>query len=281
MKVVVLIDNNPHPELKLQSEHGLSIYFEADGFKWLFDTGASDKFYSNALSMRIKIEEIDFLVLSHGHNDHTGGLEDFIRLNHKAQIFISANIKGENYFSYRHKPKRNISINYDIVKENINRFVLAKGNMQISENVSLICDIPRIYETPRANNKLYQWVEGTEVLDDFNHEVVLAVNTSNGIVVFSGCSHNGVLNILEACSNTFNKSKIIACIGGTHLVDGDSDNVYESDTEIKEIGRSLINRYPDMKLITGHCTDTNAQKKLRTVMGDNFRAFHCGAVIEI
>lgn len=71
MKVAVLIDNNPHPELNYFTEHGLSIYFEADGLKWLIDVGALENFYTNAVRMGTHIEDINYLVLSHGHVDHT------------------------------------------------------------------------------------------------------------------------------------------------------------------------------------------------------------------
>ena len=67
MKVTVLIDNNPHPTQNLLTEHGLSIYFEVDGFKWLLDVGASEQFYTNAVSLGINITDVDFLVLSHAH----------------------------------------------------------------------------------------------------------------------------------------------------------------------------------------------------------------------
>lgn len=74
MKITVLIDNNPDPELSLCHEHGLSFYFEIDGLKWLFDVGASDQFSVNARKLDIAIKDVDYLILSHGHKDHTGGL---------------------------------------------------------------------------------------------------------------------------------------------------------------------------------------------------------------
>jgi 7,8-dihydropterin-6-yl-methyl-4-(beta-D-ribofuranosyl)aminobenzene 5'-phosphate synthase len=281
MEVTILIDNNPHPELNLLTEHGLSIYFEADGFKWLFDVGASERFYTNALSMGINVEDIDYLVLSHGHFDHTGGLEKFIKVNHKAHIVMSAQIEGKNFYSYRHQSKRNIGINQSIVTQNINRFILSDGNMRISKRVGLVCVIPGIYETPKANNKLTQSDPDGEKPDEFKHEVALAVRTAKGIVVFSGCSHNGLLNILEACSNYYNHSNIIACIGGTHLIDGDSINVFESAEEINKIGRSIISLYPNMQLITGHCTGIKAKKQLSIILGDNSKSFHSGSILSI
>lgn len=281
MKVTVLIDNNSHPTQNLLTEHGLSIYFEADGFKWLLDIGASEQFYTNAVNMGINVEDVDFLVLSHGHFDHTGGLGQFIKVNQKAQIFMSAQIEGKTFYSYRLQSKRNISINHSIVNQHINRFILADGNMRISKNVGLVCEIPLLYKTPKANNKLYMINSDGEQPDEFIHEVALAVNTAKGIVVFSGCSHNGVLNILEAYSIYFNKSQIIACIGGTHLIDSDSINEYESESEINEIGKSIVGRYPNMQIITGHCTGINAQKQLSKILGENFKSFHSGTDLSI
>jgi len=242
--------------------------------------GASDNFYSNALSLGIKIEDIDFVVLSHGHQDHTGGLEQFIKVNHRAKIIMSVHAKDKTFFSYRLKSKRDISMNHSIVKENINRFIFINSNNQISANVGLICQIPLIYETPKANNKLFQSGSNGEKSDGFNHEVALAINTQHGMIVFSGCSHRGILNILETCSTHYN-TPVIACVGGTHLIDSDSINEYESESEINDIGKSIIHRYPNMRLYTGHCTGTNAQKYLSKMMGTNFETFHSGAILEL
>lgn len=281
MKVTVLIDNNPHPTQNLLTEHGLSIYFEVDGFKWLLDVGASEQFYTNAVSLGINITDVDFLVLSHAHFDHTGGLEKFINVNQKAKIIISAHIEGKSFYSYRLQSKRNISINYSVVNRHINRFIFADSNMRISENVGLICDVSSNYKTPKANSKLYMINSSGERHDDFKHEVALVVKTDKGIVVFSGCCHNGVLNILEAGSKYFNTSQIVACIGGTHLIDSDSINKYETETEINEIGKLIISCYPNMRLITGHCSGLNAQKYLLQVLKSNFKLFYSGDVFTI
>lgn len=281
MEITILIDNNPHPKLNLLTEHGLSFYFETDGLKWLFDVGASDKFHSNALNLGIDIEDIDFLVLSHGHSDHTGGLEQFIKVNHKAQIIMSAEVEGNTFYSYRLQSKRNISVNHPIVTQNINRFIFADDNMRISQSVGLVCKIPRIHETPKANSNFYVINSGGEQPDEFKHEIALTLNTVDGLVVFSGCAHNGVLNILEACSNYFNKTQIIACIGGTHLIDSDSKKAYESESEINQIGKSIISDYPNLQLITGHCTGINVKKQLSILLGNNFKSFHSGTILSL
>lgn len=281
MNVTVLIDNNPHPELDLLTEHGLSIYFEADGLKWLYDSGASENFHLNAQKLGIDIADIDFLVVSHGHADHSGGLEHFLNVNSKARIIMSSQILGKSFYSYRRKYKKDISTNTSLIDKYKNRFTLVNENMQLSTNVALICKIPQKYTAPKGNNKLTVSDLENEKPDNFNHEVVLTVTTENGVVVFSGCSHNGVLNILEASSDYFNHSKISACIGGTHLIDSDATNIYESDEEIKEIGKSILSQYPEMQLITGHCTGNNAYKKLASILEGNLKVFHTGTVLSV
>ena len=78
MKLKVLVDNNLGEGDVLISEHGLSIWMEIDGRQWLIDTGASDAFARNAIQLGIDIANVDYLILSHGHSDHCGGLETFL-----------------------------------------------------------------------------------------------------------------------------------------------------------------------------------------------------------
>jgi 7,8-dihydropterin-6-yl-methyl-4-(beta-D-ribofuranosyl)aminobenzene 5'-phosphate synthase len=254
MKFTVLIDNLPHPTADLLTEHGLSIWFEADGSRWLLDTGASGKFALNAGKLGIDIADIDFLVLSHAHADHTGGLAEFIRLNHKAKIYLSSHIAGNKHYSVRHGSKRDISMDYSLVECNPDRFVAVDQNTKLSENVSLICDIPHIHPIPKANRTLLE----NDKPDDFLHEMALVVDTPRGAVVLSSCSHHGVLNTLAACG----KKNIATYIGGTHLIDSDKLNPFETEAEIEAIAEKITELYPGMELITGHCTGQNAGRIL-------------------
>ena len=84
MRIITLIENVINSG-NLQAEHGLSLYIETDKQKILFDTGQSDMFIQNAHKLGVNIEDIDSLVLSHGHYDHTGGLYTFLEKNSKAK----------------------------------------------------------------------------------------------------------------------------------------------------------------------------------------------------
>jgi 7,8-dihydropterin-6-yl-methyl-4-(beta-D-ribofuranosyl)aminobenzene 5'-phosphate synthase len=277
MKVVVLIDNNPDQEEKYLTEHGISIYFEADGLKWLFDVGASANYAINSRKMGIDIADVDYLVLSHAHRDHTGGLEYFLRKNKKARVVMAPLSSGQLFVSYRKQIHHDITINHKIVADFADRFDFAESNLNLSPDVALIRKIFTNSPLPKANCLLFQTDGEVERLDDFRHEIALTVRTSEGIVLFSGCSHHGILNILETASQTYKTDEMIATIGGTHLLDSDWYSEFETEGEITEMANTIVTKYPAMKLITGHCTGNQAQQLFSTILTNRFELFHSGA----
>ena len=277
MKVVVLIDNNPDPEGKYLAEHGISIYFEADGLKWLFDVGASPDFGINARRMGIEIADVDYLVLSHAHRDHTGGLEYFLRKNKKARVVMAPLSSGQLFVSYRKQIHHDITINHQIVADFADRFDFVESDLHLSPNVNLFRHIFTNSPLPKANRLLFQTDGGVERLDDFSHEIALTVRTSEGIVLFSGCSHHGILNILGTASSIFNDEKIKATIGGIHLLDSDWYSEFETEEEITEMANTIVTKYPAMKLITGHCSGNQAQQLFSRILTNRFELFHSGA----
>ncbi len=277
MKVVVLIDNNPDPEEKFITEHGISIYFEADGLKWLFDVGASPNFGINARKLGIDIDDIDYLILSHAHLDHTGGLEYFLRKNKKARVVMAPLNSGQLFISYRKNIHHDITINHKIVEAFADRFDFGDSDRSLSPNIKLIRTIPETDPLPKANRLLFQTDGKVERPDDFRHEIALTVKCKEGVVLFSGCSHHGILNILRAASLSFEDEIIIATIGGMHLPDSDLYSSFETGEEIGDIANTINQKYPGMRLITGHCTGHQAQEQFSVIISDRFDLFHSGA----
>lgn len=133
MKIITLIENTLFNGFLL-AEHGLSVYIE-DKVKILIDTGQGKNFIDNAKKLDISIEDIDFLVLSHGHYDHAGGVSHFLKLNKKARIFA-----GKDFFVPKYKNKADfIGIKDNILaKQDLKRFNFIEGNTEITPYLHLI-----------------------------------------------------------------------------------------------------------------------------------------------
>lgn len=274
MEITILSDNQSSGNL--QAEHGLSILIKHNNQSILFDTGASDLFIRNAESLGIRINEVDVLILSHGHNDHTGGLKYFLENNSKATIYLSSAITGKKYYSTRNELKRDISTDEQLIITNKERFIFIRETTFISPGIALVCQFENKYDMPKANSRLSVSDENGERPDNFTHEIALAINTACGIVIFSGCCHNGLPNILDTCASLYPDKEIIACIGGTHLIDN-----YETIPEIEETARFIKTNYPRLKLYTGHCTGECATVSLKKILEHNFFPFHAGYSITV
>ncbi len=269
MKLCVLVDNASGGQDGLIAEHGFSMWLNINGERWLIDTGESDAFAQNASQLAIDIAEVDYLVLSHGHRDHCGGLETFLSLNDKAKIYLSANINNNRYYSTRRGIKRNISLNHSLLENKSHRFIFVDKDTKLNEHISLISSFSSTHSKPLANGTLL----ANDLPDDFNHEITIAITTRNGIVIISPCSHNGMLNTLDTCSHL---DKISHYIGGTHLVDD-----FESNDELLTLATTLKQHCPNLLLITGHCTGNCAKNIFHEVLNDKFIEFYTGFSLNI
>ncbi len=269
MKITVLIDNQPHPENhSLEVEHGLCFYIEMEEEKILLDVGASDKFFQNALKLGIDIADVDYLILSHAHKDHTGGLACFLQNNSKAKIYLSTNINDEGYYSNRRGTMRNISIDYSLIQENCERFVWVKKNLQLTPSAQIMSEILVRHPLPQANQTLFA---GNKP-DTFNHEMAVLLSEQRQTVLLSSCTHLGLLNTLEACKDVHPS----VFIGGMHLVDSDEQHPFETVNDQEFLATEILSNYPNLQIYTGHCTGVNAQRILSEKMPKQFHVFYTG-----
>ncbi len=271
MKMQVLSDNLKLHK-SLENEHGLCIYLETDKLKILLDTGASDKFIRNAEKSEIHLDEIDYVFISHGHADHTGGLLNFLKLNSKAKIILSGNALTQQFYSIR-KGLKNISSNPELLKFK-DRFIFVDGDLKIDDEINIYSCSDLNYNTPKANKNLMMENESGMNPDNFNHELIFCFGTEE-LLVFTGCAHKGVLNIVETVSNKSNK-KISKLIGGFHLVDSTESQQFETEEEIKNIALQLKKEYPETQFFTGHCTGENSYRILKKELGEQLKLFYTG-----
>jgi len=269
MKVVVLSDNRKGVD-DCGTEHGLSLYLEAETTKWLLDAGASSLFMENAVKLGVDIEDVDFVFLSHGHSDHTGGLLPFLNANHKAAVVCSEKVFSKEYFSVRGKEIKRLTNSDDFICFE-HRFEWSKERLSMYGFYILNVDNLK-YPAPKANGHLYvKEIEGEWINDDFSHEMVFAWELDDGWFVYSGCSHKGLLNMMEKM-NAFSAKPVKFLFGGFHLPDGK----YESVSEISKIARTIKSKYPSVQLFTSHCTGDRAYVVMKDILGHQLHRFYAG-----
>lgn len=278
IKIAVLSDNRTEHS-HFETEHGLCVYLESDAYKFLLDTGASDIFLRNAQKLNIDISDIDYVFISHGHADHTGGLAAFLKVNSKAKIILSAKIATTEYYSAR-LGLRKISIDYDFNKLN-DRFIFVHDQLIINDSILICKNEVNNYQQPFANKNLYSKTPNEKSLhpDDFSHELILVLGNKN-VFVYTGCAHNGLLNILETVKKRYSQpAKWI--LGGFHLIDYKEEAANENKDNLQNIAYRIGSDYPESYFITGHCTGDNAYKMLKKELKTQLDYFYAGFEAEL
>ena len=257
MKITVLCENTTHCDLP--GEHGLSLYIEACGKKFLFDTGQSKLFAQNAKALGIDLSDIDFAVLSHGHYDHGGGLYWFLKKNKYAPVYAT-----ERAF-LPHYNRSGIYIGLEKGLIGSSRFIMCDDKTEIAPGLTLFTCNDR---EGIMNNDLYGFTEKEDdelQPDTFRHEQYLLISEGHNRVLISGCSHKGVINLTE-------------WFLPDHLIGGFHFSTLPLDKTLAGYARKL-NEYPTA-FHTCHCTGERQFDFMKHYM-DNLDYLSTGTTIEI
>jgi 7,8-dihydropterin-6-yl-methyl-4-(beta-D-ribofuranosyl)aminobenzene 5'-phosphate synthase len=258
LKLTVLNDNVAGRWCR--AEHGLSFLIEADR-RVLFDTSSSDLIEYNAQILNIDLQEIDTIVLSHGHDDHAGGLMLF-----NGQRLVC----HPDAFLKRYRKSNGTSLGIPWTEAEIGeRFDIqtSREPHQLSEQIYFLGEIPRI--TPFESKKTaFRKADGSDdfVMDDSG----LAVITEKGLVVISGCAHSGICNMTAHAMKVTGIAKVHAVIGGFHL-QNDDETTRQTIDWLKQINVDQV--------IPSHCTAFVAQAAIYKIY--NFIQVKTGNVIEL
>lgn len=275
-KAITLIENNPDDNNTLLSEHGLSIYIEVDEMKILFDTGKSGDFINNAEKLNVDLSNIDYLLLSHGHYDHSGGFKKLVdRIGNSFKLIV-----GKGFFNEKYKLMDNNTYRYNgnpfnkdfINKNNISLTCINEDIFYINEDIMIFFNFKRNNDF-EIQNKLFRIKKNEDyILDDFSDEIVLAVKKDEGLIIILGCSHVGVVNILETIMKRIGLP-IYGIIGGSHLVEADEERVSKTIEFFKENNIKII--------AMSHCTGEIAIEKLKNEFKDKFVYNNTGNIMNL
>lgn len=257
-KIGVLM-NNTAVVPGLIVEHGLSFFLEADGRRLLFDSGASDALFHNAERLGISLTELDAVVLSHGHYDHTGGLAALAARASCPPLPVYAHraVQGPHYSIKKKSEPRDIGLTESARAAFGSGRLLSVDTEAVTEIIpGVFCTgaIPRI--TPCEDEPTHFFFDPiAAVRDPVPDDQALFFDTRSGLVILLGCTHAGVINTLLRIRQLRPNRPLHTVIGGMHLLAASSERLNQT--------AGLLNKLKVSRVIPLHCTGTAATEKLR------------------
>ena len=263
---VAVCDESEYP---YRSDHGLSILISTSPGppNLLFDTGSHPRpLQKNLLMHGVSLDTIAVVAISHGHYDHTGGLSAFHTVEEPPIVYANPGIRRERYMVYG-EGARYIGIPQDLKTLSGLPFQKVTGCREIWPGIWALNPIDRSNEFERSDEPLCLDRNGV-IPDTFKDEMALVAESPLGLVLFSGCSHRGIVNAVDTVHARFEGRDVHAVVGGFHLR-------RSSEERHQQTARALAKRGVK-KVFAGHCTGEKAQKALHKEYGSDFVPLFAG-----
>ena len=275
-RITVLSENSVIKPGGLIGEHGFSAFVERGDDRILFDTGQGRTLVHNARLLGVDLTSIKKVVLSHGHNDHTGGLAEFLMMGSDREIFAHPGIFSARYREVADGPPIPIGIPFTrSYLEGLGaHFNLSEKPQQVADGILTTGVVPCKTSFEKGDKTLLVGHEdGSCTPDPLSDDLSLVVDGETGVAVLLGCAHSGLVNILNHVRHLLPDRPVKAVVGGTHL--GLSSEEQMSATIDAMAGMGVE------KVGASHCTGLAGSARLREALGDSFFFAGVGSVVEV
>jgi len=265
-KITTLAENCVYGK-GLQGEHGLSLLVETEEHKILFDTGASDLFMRNARLLGIDLAEVDYVVLSHGHRDHTGGLHHFLEMNKKAKVVCKREIflpkfKNERENGLRHPERLDKS-----------RFLFLEESAEIIPGVFVFPQIKIVDKVDTHFDHFFICRDERMLFDTFEDELALVLKDPYGISILSACSHRGITNMMRTVRKAFPELPCHLLLGGFHI--------HHADRQKYDVIAGYLHLDLPGQIGICHCTGIDQYASFRQEFGERAFYNYTGSRVEV
>jgi 7,8-dihydropterin-6-yl-methyl-4-(beta-D-ribofuranosyl)aminobenzene 5'-phosphate synthase len=265
LKITALVTNVAGDFRQGQGEWGYAALVEVDGHKILYDTGASsDLVLRNAQALKIDLADVEDVVLSHNHPDHTSGLLELRRqLMKDHPRAISRVHVGAGIFEPRLDAR---DVNHNAMGPMREEYLALGGQFvehahadELLPGVWMTGPVPRHTREKNWNPALHLKTANGVTEDTIPEDSALAILTDQGVVILTGCGHAGIVNITTYATEITGTGKVLAIVGGLHLAEASEETIDWTGAELRKYGV----RY----LLGGHCTGMDAVYRLRQALG--------------
>lgn len=255
-----------------EGAHGLSLHIRTGNRSILFDFGPDgDLLRHNADAMGVDLQDVDLAILSHGHDDHSGGLETFLRCNDHAPVYVHP-LAFNPHYSQRAAGLKRISPSPGLLQRCGGRICSVTGTREIDRDLTLFSNVTQVGPIPGSNSTLFEEQNGRLIPDRFLHEQDLLIREGTKLVLVAGCAHRGIVSILHSAMELAGRSPD-AVFSGFHLTNPGL-GLDEPEELVREAGYALAG-FP-ARYFTGHCTGEGPFRILQGILGDRITYLGCG-----
>jgi len=273
LEIIALVEERSEIA-ELKTEHGLSFLLKVGGEQWLFDTGQTGIVVENARKLGVTLSDIEGIILSHGHYDHSGGLRAVLGESGAKKIYAHPGIFRRRYNLKKERKFRSIGFpdRKAVIEKKGGEFDFSRDRRQISFRICLSGEIPHQTDFEKGEPDLVIREKMKYMPDPFIDEQYLVVESDDGLIMINGCCHSGLINSLRHLRLYRPQEKIRAIIGGLHLRSADSATLDKVMDALKE--------FEPESVIAGHCTGEAAETRLAREFGSRFKRLKAGVKYE-
>jgi len=278
LKIQAIVDNELRQGTQgLATEAGLSYWIEYMGRTFLFDAGEGDAIRVNLPKLQKTLQDVDGVIISHGHHDHLGGMDWVLeQVNPSVPIYAKDSVT-DPIWSNRATGMAYAGVKPELVKPIQARLHAVEAVEEIEPGFFLVARASDRYPQPGSSQFLFEGQEGSLHLDSFAHECFIVVRLEEGLVVISGCSHQGIANMVDRAQDLFPGEPVVSVIGGFHLQGRKPD--FEESQETIETVANYLREQVTGTIYTGHCTSLPGFEGLQKILKDQVQYFYTGDIL--